>query len=89
MVYVIRMGAQPEYAMLMQSLASFRDDVGFHLMGEPSLPDELAAPLWEAFRTVRTTIDKLASDYGCVESESGFTIYAPISLIIPSDRNGS
>lgn len=79
------MDAKPEYAMLMQSLTAFRDSVGFHLMDETPLPDDLATPLREAFNLVCGAIDRLASDHGCVES--GLTVYAPL----PSesdDRNG-
>jgi hypothetical protein len=80
------MDAQPEYAMLMQSLTTFRDRVGFHLMDETPLPDDLATPLWEAFNLVGGAIDRLASDHGW--AESGLTVYAP-SPSEPDDRNGS
>ncbi|MDB5704688.1 MAG: hypothetical protein JWN66_1804 [Sphingomonas bacterium] len=85
-LYGLHMDAEPEYAMLMQSLTAFRDSVGFHLMDETPLPDDLAAPLWEALDLIRAAIDRLASNHGCVES--GLTVYAP-SPSDPDDRNGS
>jgi hypothetical protein len=80
------MDAEPEYAMLMQSLTAFRDSVGFHLMDETPLPELLATPLWEALNLVRGAIDRLASNHGCVES--GLTVYAPLPSEL-ENRNGS
>lgn len=81
------MDAQPEYDMLMLSLAEFRSSVGFHLMDETPLPDALASPLWEAYHLVNGAIDKLASEYGC--SESRVIIFAPPSLTGRDESNGS
>ena len=80
------MDAEPQYAKLMQSLTAFRDSVGFYLMDETPPPDDLATPLWEAFNLVRGAINRLASDYDCVER--GLTVYAA-SPSEPDDRNGS
>lgn len=72
------MAAEPEYAMLFESLTTFRDSAGFHLMDETPLPDALANPLWEAFHLVRGVIDQLVSDHGCVEG--GVAVFAPPSV---------
>ena len=80
------MDAEPEYAMLMQSLTAFRDSVGFHLMDETPLPDDLATPLWKAFNLVRGAIDTLGSDHGCVER--GLTVHTKLPTEF-DDRNGS
>lgn len=85
MSYAIRMDAQPEYAMLMRSLTTFRDSVGFHLMDEAPLPDDLAKPLWQAFHLVHGAIDKLAAEYDCDEGLDAIFALSPPNAPDPGD----
>ncbi|HWU72352.1 MAG TPA: hypothetical protein VN137_02640 [Sphingomonas sp.] len=60
---------------LMTFLAAFRDDVGFQLMDETPLPDDLATPLWEALKLVNSAIETLKWQYRV--EETGLTYFVP------------
>lgn len=62
---------------LLRDLISFRENVGFRLMDETPLPDELSVPLWEAFRIIHKVIESMKEKYG--------DIHGPASIFTSDD----
>jgi hypothetical protein len=53
---------------LLRDLISFRENVGFRLMDDTPMPDDLSEPLWEAFQIVHKVIESMKEKYGDINS---------------------